>query len=66
MENSWGEDRGSKGYLIMTDDWFSEFTFEVVIDKKYVDKEVIDVLDQEPAVLPPWDPMGALAQWFLT
>jgi len=61
VENSWGEDRGSKGYLIMTDDWFSEFTFEVVVDKKYVDEEVFKVLQQEPVVLPAWDPMGALA-----
>lgn len=61
VENSWGEDRGSKGYLIMTDDWFSEFTFEVVVDKKYVDEEVFKVLQQEPVALPAWDPMGALA-----
>ena len=62
MENSWGEDRGSKGYLVMSDAWFSEFTFEVVIDKKYVDDEVIQVLQQQPVVLPAWDPMGALAK----
>jgi len=61
VENSWGDDRGSKGYLIMTDEWFSEFAFEVVVDKKYVEEEVIKVLEQEPKTLPAWDPMGALA-----
>ncbi|KAJ8978771.1 hypothetical protein NQ317_015495 [Molorchus minor] len=62
VENSWGEDRGEKGYLIMTSDWFKEFTFEVVVDKKYVPQEVLDVFNQEPIVLPAWDPMGTLAR----
>jgi bleomycin hydrolase len=35
--------------------------FEVVVDKKYCSKEVLDVYTQEPVVLPAWDPMGSLA-----
>lgn len=61
VENSWGEDRGEKGYLIMTYDWFKEFTFEVVIDKKYVPEDILDVFKMKPTVLPAWDPMGTLA-----
>ncbi|XP_075710441.1 bleomycin hydrolase [Rhinoderma darwinii] len=61
VENSWGDDRGNKGYLIMTDEWFSEYVYEVVVDKKHVPEEVLEVLKQEPVVLPAWDPMGALA-----
>jgi len=61
IENSWGEDTGHKGYLLMTDAWFSEFTYEVVVDRKYVDADVLAVLDQEPTILPAWDPMGSLA-----
>ncbi|KAM4700807.1 bleomycin hydrolase [Discoglossus pictus] len=61
VENSWGDDRGNKGYLIMTDDWFSEYVYEVVVDKKYVPEDVLEVLKQDPVVLPAWDPMGALA-----
>lgn len=45
----------------MTADWFKEFTFEVVVDKKFVPQEVLDVFKQEPIVLPAWDPLGTLA-----
>ena len=51
----------SVGYLIMTDDWFSEYVYEVVVDKKFLSPDVLEVMQQEPVVLPAWDPMGALA-----
>ncbi len=59
LENSWGADKGNKGYLTMTDRWFDEYMFRLVIHKKYVDSDVIKILDQEPLLLPPWDPMFA-------
>jgi len=62
IENSWGEERNEKGYLTMTNDWFHEFVFEIVVDKKFCSQEVLDVFKQEPVVLPAWDPMGALAK----
>ena len=45
----------------MSDDWFDEYTYQVVIDKKYLTKEELAMLDQEMIVLKPWDPMGSLA-----
>lgn len=51
----------SVGYLIMTDDWFSEYVYEVVVDKKFLPPDVLEVMQQDPVVLPAWDPMGALA-----
>ncbi|KAL5016017.1 hypothetical protein ScPMuIL_005606 [Solemya velum] len=62
VENSWGDDNGDKGYLSMSDDWFSEYVYEVVIDKKFLSEETLALLKQEPVVLPAWDPMGALAR----
>ncbi|XP_046418084.1 bleomycin hydrolase isoform X1 [Neodiprion fabricii] len=62
VENSWGDERGEKGYHVLSADWFSEFVFEVVVDKKYVPDDVMAVFQQEPTVLPAWDPMGTLAQ----
>ncbi|KAK0079888.1 hypothetical protein PV326_008480, partial [Microctonus aethiopoides] len=62
VENSWGEERGDKGYHVMTGDWFKEFVFEIVVDKKYVPADILAVFDKEPIVLPAWDPMGTLAE----
>ncbi|KAK5955350.1 bleomycin hydrolase [Knufia fluminis] len=61
VQNSWGENAGSKGWFVMTDDWMDEFVYQVVVDPSFVEKEVRDALNQEPMVLPLWDPMGALA-----
>jgi bleomycin hydrolase len=61
VENSWGKDVGDKGYFIMTDRWFDEFMFEIAIHKKYLSKEILESFKKEPKVLPPWDPLGALA-----
>lgn len=62
VENSWGDDRGDKGYHVLTAEWFKEFGFEVVVDKKYVPADVMAVFQQEPVLLPAWDPMGCLAR----
>ncbi|KAJ2451884.1 bleomycin hydrolase [Coemansia sp. RSA 2336] len=62
VENSWGEASGVKGYLTLTDEWFSEFVYQIVLDKGDLPQRIVDVLDQDAVVLPPWDPMGALAQ----
>ncbi|MBU0765516.1 MAG: C1 family peptidase [Bacteroidetes bacterium] len=57
LENSWGPSSGHNGYLTMTDAWFDEYMFRVVVLKKYVDEKTLKILDQKPIMLPPWDPM---------
>ncbi len=59
VENSWGANSGWKGNLIMTDEWFEEYMFRVVIDKKYIPAETLKLLEQKPQMLPSWDPMFA-------
>lgn len=60
IENSWGTDGPNAGYFFMSDEWFDLFVYQAVINKKYLgDKAAI--LDGEPVVLKPWDPMGTLA-----
>jgi len=45
----------------MSDKWMDEFVYQAVVEPRFVSKEVRDVLDMKPKVLPRWDPMGALA-----
>ena len=59
VENSWGAASGYKGCLIMTDEWFNEYMFRLVVEKKYVPADILEMLDQTPVQLPAWDPMFA-------
>ncbi|MCU4691545.1 C1 family peptidase [Limosilactobacillus reuteri] len=55
IENSWGKDNGDNGYFVMTQDWFEEYTYEAVINKKYLSDRVKKVAASEPVTLPAWD-----------
>lgn len=56
VENSWGPG-ANDGHLIMTDKWFDEYMFRLVVDKKYVPSDILKILKQEPIMLPAWDPL---------
>lgn len=51
VENSWGSGTNN-GHLIMTDQWFDEYMFRLVVDKKYIDNKVKKVLKQTLIRLP--------------
>lgn len=64
VENSWGTKSGNDGYYVMSQKYFEEYVYQVVVEKDELkDLDVSeDVLqDEHPIVLPPYDPMGALA-----
>ena len=57
VENSWGASSGYQGNIIMTDEWFDNYMFRLVVEKKYVPADVMALLNQTPTMLPAWDPM---------
>ena len=61
VQNSWGEDAGEDGFFVMSDKWFEEYNYEVVINKKHLSDDLLANYEKEAVVLDPWDPMGSLA-----
>jgi len=60
VENSWGTERGADGYWALYDSWFDNHVFEVIVQKRFVPKEILKMYDQPVVVVPPWDPMFEL------
>ena len=57
VENSWGASSGYKGNIIMTDEWFDNYMFRLVVERRFVPADVLKMLEQKPIMLPAWDPM---------
>jgi len=62
VENSWGADSGQKGYIIMTNEWFNEYAFRLVVDKKYVPEHILKASQTKPVMVMPEDPLFDLDQ----
>ena len=57
VENSWGPAYGQAGCLIMTDRWFREYMFRLVVDKQYVSDTLLKEYEQKPLMVMPEDPL---------
>ena len=57
VENSWGADNGVGGCLVMSNDWFNEYMFRLVVDKKYVPENLLKEFEQKPLMVMPEDPL---------
>lgn len=57
VENSWGADYGQQGCLIMTNRWFEEYMFRLVVDKKYVPENILKAAESKPVMVVPEDPL---------
>ncbi len=55
VENSWGKENGEKGYFVMSDQWFEDYTYEVVVNKKYLTTEQQKIAAAKPEILSAWD-----------
>lgn len=56
IENSWGPKKGDQGYVSMDLEWFKEYVFEIVVEKKIVDKKIKTIIkDKEVTEILPWD-----------
>ena len=60
VENSWGASNGFSGCFIMTNEWFNEYMFRLVVDKKYASEQLLKEFEQKPTMLTPDDPLFQL------
>ena len=61
IENSWGMSSGTDGYLLMTDAWFSEYVYQIVVHKSLLNSTESAIGNNVHKYIPPWDPLGTLA-----
>ena len=61
VQNSWSDENGDKGYYLMSAAWFDRFVYQAVIRRDLLTEAQRAALGEEPGHLPPWDPMGSLA-----
>jgi len=62
IENSWGKTSGTDGFQLMTNDWFNEYVFQIIIHKSKLFDSEKELLSTDPLIVPPWDPLGTLAK----
>ncbi len=62
VENSWGDDKGSKGRWTLYASWFDTNVYSIIVKKEYVPDEVLNIFEQPAIKRPVWDPAYAFVQ----
>ena len=57
VENSWGTAHGQNGCAIMTEQWFRDNMFRLVVDKKFVPAEILKIENDKPIMVKYDDPL---------
>lgn len=57
VENSWGTSHGQNGCAIMSEQWFRDNMFRLVVDKKYVPAEILKIENDKPIMVKYDDPL---------
>ena len=57
VENSWGAAWGQQGCLIMTDRWFREYMFRLVVPNQFVPERIMKAWQTKPVMVVPEDPL---------
>lgn len=56
VENSWGPDQCKDGYLIINRDWWRNYGGDVVVERRFVSDDILDLWDNLPVEhVDPWD-----------
>lgn len=56
VENSWGKDNGTEGYFVMSNQWFNDYVYQVLVNKKYIKKDIVDAyLKSKPVEVSPFN-----------
>lgn len=56
VENSWGTKIGIQGKWHLYDNWFNEYVYAVIINKKYLAENVRKLFETKAQELSPWHP----------
>lgn len=58
VENSWGDKTGHKGFYEMSQKWFEDYVYDVVVRKEYLTDEQVKLAEGPAIDLKPWDNIG--------
>lgn len=56
VENSWGEDRGAKGFWTIFDPWFDEHVYTITVHRSHIPEDILKRFGEKATVLPAWYP----------